>query len=209
MAKKLAVFVGLMMMVAGCGQPGGSSRPTPPPTRDNSGGDSEPTAETTGNQDTTTAGGFTLTSSVMENGGDLPVTFTCEGESISPPLAWDNPPDGTVSYALAMHHVPGPGDTHWYWVVYDIPADTLSLEAGATGVGTYGINSVNGQQEYAPPCSQGPGEKLYTLTVYALSGVPDLPAPDTVDRDTLLAAIADITLASASMDVTFERTPEG
>ncbi len=68
-----------------------------------------------------------------------------------------------------------------------------------------GINSVNGEQIYAPPCSRGPGEKLYTITLYALSAVPNLPNPGKVDRDTLLAAIADITLAEVSMDLTYER----
>lgn len=110
-----------------------------------------------------------------------------------------------MGYALAMHHIPGPGDTHWYWVVYDIPPTTLSVDAGATNFGTFGTNSVNDERVYAPPCSKGPGEKLYTITVYALSAVPNLPDPAAVDRDTLLAAIADITLASASMDVTYER----
>jgi phosphatidylethanolamine-binding protein (PEBP) family uncharacterized protein len=141
----------------------------------------------------------------MENGGKLPAMFTCDGQSLSPPLAWQGTPEGTVGYALAMHHVPGPGDTHWYWVVYNIPSDTHSLEAGATNIGTFGTNSVNDEQVYAPPCSQGPGEKLYTITVYALSAAPDLPNPGVVDRDTLLAAIADMTLAEASLDVTYER----
>ena len=106
-----------------------------------------------------------------------------------------------------MHHVPGPGDTHWYWVAYDIPASTVAVEAGAT-VGTMGINSVNEEQIYAPPCSKGPGEKAYTFTVYALSAAPNLPDPSGVDRDTLLAAIADITLSEASLTVTYERGQE-
>ena len=82
-----------------------------------------------------------------------------------------------------MHHVPGPGDTHWYWVVYDIPPTTLSVEPGATDIGTFGTNSVNDQQEYAPPCSRGPGEKLYTITVYALSA-------DSVHAHRLRVAVA-------------------
>ena len=151
------------------------------------------------------SGGFTLTSPVMANGGQLPATFTCDGQNLSPPLAWQGAPAGTVSYALAMHHIPGPGDTHWYWVVYNIPPTTLSIEAGSTTFGTFGTNSVNRDLQYAPPCSRGPGAKLYTITVYALSAVPDLPNPAAVDRDTLLAAIADKTLAEAHLDVTYER----
>ena len=104
-----------------------------------------------------------------------------------------------------MHHIPGPGDSHWYWVVYDIPAGVTSLAQNSTGVGTLGNNSVNGKTEYAPPCSKGPGEKLYTYTVYALSAQPHLPAPAEVSRDVLLAAIQDLTLDSATLNVTYTR----
>ena len=86
-----------------------------------------------------------------------------------------------------MHHVPGPGDTHWYWVVYDIPANVTSLEKNSAGVGTLGNNSVNERTEYAPPCSKGPGEKIYTYTVYALSAEPQISvSASDVTRDVLL-----------------------
>jgi len=209
--KKPIIAFFVILLVTGCGL---LSPPPPPPPRDNA--NPPPQENTTdkaaqpeqapeGVEAAPAAGGFTLTSPVMTNGGKLPATFTCDGQSLSPPLSWQGAPEGTVGYALAMHHIPGPGDTHWYWVVYDIPPTTLSVDAGATNFGTFGTNSVNDEGVYAPPCSKGPGEKLYTITVYALSAVPNLPDPAAVDRDTLLAAIADITLASASMDVTYER----
>ena len=148
---------------------------------------------------------FTLSSSVMGQGTRLPTRFSCDGESLSPPLEWFGAPEGTAGYALAMHHEPGPGDSHWYWVAFNIPTSTTSLTEGAANFGTLGTNSVNGAQEYAPPCSQGPGEKLYTFTVYALSATPNLPDPANTDRDTMLAAITDITLAESHFDVIFER----
>ncbi len=70
-------------------------------------------------------------------------------------------------------------------------------------------HSVNGLPEYVPPCCQGPGERLYTLMVYALSGRPDLPNPTVVDRDTLLAAIDDMVLDQAVLDVIYTRDDEG
>ena len=141
----------------------------------------------------------------MEDDGRLPEDYTCEGQSISPPLSWAGAPQGTVSYALTMHHVPGPGDTHWYWVVYNIPAEIQSIAAGQINFGTFGTNSVNAERAYAPPCSKGEGDKLYTITVYALSASPNFPDPSLVDYDTLLVTIEDITLAQSSMDVWFDR----
>jgi len=151
---------------------------------------------------------FVLTSPVMEDGGEMPATYSCDDEGISPPLAWSGAPDGTNSYALAMHHEAGPGDVHWYWVMYDIGVDSVGLDAGDTSAGTFGTNGVNQLREYTPPCSQGPGEKKYTITLYALSEVPDVSSYSSVDRDVLLSAVSGITLDTASMEVTFERFPE-
>lgn len=160
---------------------------------------------------TTTAGSiaktsFTLTSPDMAAGGAMPVAFTCDGQSQSPSLSWTSGPTGTAGYAIAMHHSPGPGDTHWYWVVYNIPATTTKVAAGGPVVGTLGTNSVNSQLAYAPPCSKGAGIKTYTYTVYALSAAPSFTAGTKVSRDVLLAAISNITLASSSLDVTYDRS---
>jgi len=142
----------------------------------------------------------------MVAGGAMPVAFTCDGQSQSPSLSWTRGPTGTVGYAIAMHHIPGPGDTHWYWVVYNIPSTTTKVAAGGPAPGTVGTNSVNNQLAYAPPCSKGPGIKVYTLTVYALSASPNFPSGTSVSRDVLLAAISNITLASSSLDVTYDRS---
>ena len=154
----------------------------------------------------TSASTFTLSSPDMESGGAMPVTFTCDGESQSPSLTWTPGPEGTAEYAIAMHHSPGPGDTHWYWVVYNIPSTTYSIPAGGPAPGTLGTNSVNGELAYAPPCSKGPGEKIYTYTVYALSAAPTFPTDSQVSRDVLLDAISATTLSSASFDVSYERS---
>ncbi len=147
---------------------------------------------------------FKLTSGVMQNNGSLPITYTCDGNSISPPLSWSGMPKNTSEYALVMHHVAAPNDTHWYWVMYNIAQNTDGLAAGEIQ-GSLGTNSVNGLTEYAPPCSQGSGVKSYTFTLYALSESPDLSSTSTVDRDALLAAIENITLESAEISVTYER----
>jgi phosphatidylethanolamine-binding protein (PEBP) family uncharacterized protein len=149
---------------------------------------------------------FTLSSPEVIEGGALPAEYTCDGASATLPLSWSGAPAGTRGFAVIMHHVAGPGDTHWYWVLYDIPADVTSLLKNSVGVGTLGTNSVNDRTAYTPPCSKGPGEKAYTYTVYALSAQSELAVPASqVNRDVLLAAIRNITLASAELHVTYAR----
>ena len=192
---KLSLLLAILILT-GCSLAPG----TPPPTP------SASTAATSEQAVTSSNGSFTLTSSEVTEGGALPTEFTCDGASATLPLSWKDAPEGTKSFAVVMHHIPGPGDTHWYWVMYNIPTNITSLEKNVSGIGTLGNNSVNGETKYAPPCSKGPGEKVYTYTVYALSAEPQLSVPASeVNRDVLLNAIKDITLASASLNVTYTR----
>jgi gluconolactonase len=154
----------------------------------------------------TSSSSFRLTSPEVSEAGLLPMEYTCDGDSSTLALSWSGAPAGTVSYAVVMHHVAGPGDTHVYWVVYDIPASATNLDKNSRGVGTLGINTVNGKTEYSPPCSKGPGPKVYTYTVYALSALPQMSVPAAqVTREILLQAIQGITLGSAELQVTYSR----
>ena len=149
---------------------------------------------------------FTLSSPAIGADSLLPADYTCDGTSSTLPLAWSGVPSGTQSFALIMHHVASPTDIHWYWVLYHIPPETRSLAKNVSGTWTTGTNSVNDRTEYAPPCSQGPGIKAYTITLYALSQDPVITLPaDSIDRAALLNAIQDITISSAKMTVYYSR----
>jgi phosphatidylethanolamine-binding protein (PEBP) family uncharacterized protein len=150
--------------------------------------------------------GFVLTSPDVLEGGALPVEYTCDGLSATLPLIWSKSPAGAARFAVIMHHVSGPGDSHWYYVDYNIPAGVSGLPKNGPGGGTLGGNSVNNLGGYAPPCSKGPGAKRYTYTVYALSKTIsiDTPAPQ-ISRDILLAAMQGSVLASAELNVIYTR----
>lgn len=149
---------------------------------------------------------FVLSSPAVKNGGQLPVEFTGDGDSASPPLAWSDAPAGTKCFALVMHHI-APDFVKWYWILYDIPAATQQLAKNTRGVGVPGSNSVNHRTEYAPPHSKGPGVKEYICTLYALSEMPKLSVPPAqVTRDLLLEAMRGHILASAELHFTYERT---
>jgi phosphatidylethanolamine-binding protein (PEBP) family uncharacterized protein len=154
---------------------------------------------------TTATSTFVVTSPVMTDGGTLPVRFTCDGTATTPPLAWSGAPAGTVGYAIVMHANPLRGAALILGPLRH-RAGVDHLDEGASPPAMIGTNSVNGSAAYAPPCSQGPGPKTYTLTVYALSGQPDLPEPASVSRPALLDTICGLVLAEAHMDVTYART---
>jgi phosphatidylethanolamine-binding protein (PEBP) family uncharacterized protein len=149
---------------------------------------------------------FLLRSSEVSPGGSLPADYTCDGSGATLPLEWTGAPEGTQSFALIMHHIAPDNEVKWYWILYDIPATVADLPRNVTGIGTLGNNCVNGRTEYTPPCSQGPGNKTYVYTVYALSAPIEITVPPSeVNRDVLLAAMSDRTLASAELQVVYAR----
>jgi phosphatidylethanolamine-binding protein (PEBP) family uncharacterized protein len=149
---------------------------------------------------------FTLTSEVGIEGGTLPSEYTCDGDGSSPELSWSNAPSGTQEFALMMTTLPGDGTTKWNWVLYAIPGNTTSLMKNSEGVGVAGVGSDGPTLAYQSPCSQGPGLKVYTFTLYALSGSPQLPvAADQVTGAVLTQAIDSITLGSATLNLGYTR----
>ena len=152
------------------------------------------------------SGAFALASSVGAQGGTLPVDYTCDGTASSPALSWANAPAGTKEFALLMTTVPSPGSLKYNWVLSGIPASTTSLARNTRGVGTAGVGSDGPTAAYQAPCSQGPGLKIYTFTLYALSASPSLPvAANAVTGEALSSAIAAVTLGSSALNLGYTR----
>lgn len=152
---------------------------------------------------------FTLTSEAGVDGGTLPVEYTCDGTSVTPALSWSGAPGETKEFAIMMTTIPVDGSTKWSWVLYNIPATTTSLAKGSSGVGTLGVGSHFVTQAYQPPCSKGPGLNKYTFTIYALSENPVLPANQIeVTGEVLTQAISNITLDSASLSLSYQRSQQ-
>jgi phosphatidylethanolamine-binding protein (PEBP) family uncharacterized protein len=149
---------------------------------------------------------FSLTSDAIVDGYRLPAEYTCDGAGSSPALSWSGAPAGTEEFALLMTTLPGDGTTKWNWVLYGIPASTSGLSRNTMGVGTVGTGSHGTIMTYDPPCSVGPGDKVYTFTLYALSGPPILPGDASkVTGPVLTDAISSVTLGKVTLDLTYAR----
>ena len=156
-------------------------------------------------EDQLTSLGFELTSSEIGDDQLLPTEYTCDGKSSTLPLNWSGVPEGTTCFALVMHHEVSDDDIHWYWIVYNISGDITSIDKNETGFGRLGTNSVNGLTEYSSPCSQGPGEKAYTYTLYALSEYLEISIPEEVSLEILLNEMDGLIIVSCELYVYYSR----
>ena len=69
---------------------------------------------------------FELRSSHFTDLGQMPSTYTCEGQDVSPQLSWSNVPADTKSLALIVDDPDAPDPAApkmmWvHWVLYDLP----------------------------------------------------------------------------------------
>jgi Raf kinase inhibitor-like YbhB/YbcL family protein len=74
-----------------------------------------------------------LRSSAFEDTQTMPPKYAKKGENVSPPLSWDNVPQGTKSFALAVVDRHPVARNFVHWLVIDMSADVTSLEEGASG----------------------------------------------------------------------------
>lgn len=67
-----------------------------------------------------------VSSSAFLNNGALPSKYTCEGQQITPPLAVDNVPEGTVSLAVIMYDPKAtPSRSNTYWMAWNITSSFI------------------------------------------------------------------------------------
>lgn len=129
---------------------------------------------------------LTLTTAAFKNGEDIPSKYTCDGDDISPPLAWSDVPPGTKSLALIVDDPDAPDPaapqrTWVHWVLYDIPPDATDLKENASS-GNFPPGTREGSNDwhrtgYGGPCPPI-GRHRYFFKLYALDTVlSDLGKP--------------------------------
>jgi hypothetical protein len=147
-----------------------------------------------------------VSSSAFAPGGTIPVRDTCDGDNLSPPLAWTSVPDGTRAFALVMDDPDAPGGTFTHWVAWDLPATARSVPEGLTPDQAPPTQGTNGfkKRGYSGPCPpRGHGAHRYFFRLYALDR--PLALPPSTTRAELDVAMQGRVLASGELMGKFGR----
>jgi Raf kinase inhibitor-like YbhB/YbcL family protein len=139
---------------------------------------------------------LTVTSAAFAEGASIPKQYSCDGESISPPLKWTGAPARTSSFVLIVDDPDAPSGTFTHWVAFDIPPTETEIPEGAKSVGKAGQNSA-GRNGFIGPCPPS-GTHRYFFTVYAID-VPSLNLNGGASRDQVRNAINDHILAEGKL----------
>ena len=130
-----------------------------------------------------------LTSLAFEHNAEIPAAYTCDGDDVSPPLAWTDIPAETKSLVLIVDDPDAPDPkapkmTWVHWVLYNIPPDTNELPqaVASNDLPSGTLEGVNDWRRtgYGGPCPPI-GRHRYFHKLYALNKIlPDLGGPDKI-----------------------------
>ncbi|MEQ1635125.1 MAG: YbhB/YbcL family Raf kinase inhibitor-like protein [Methylococcales bacterium] len=137
--------------------------------------------------------------------------FGCDGGNLSPALAWKDAPAGVRSFAVTIYDPDAPtGSGWWHWLVYNIPASTSALPAGAAvktplprgarqGRNDFGEHNFGGA---CPPKNDKPHH--YVFSVYALK-VDKLDVPKAASAALIGFMLNNNSLGTAKLTATYSR----
>ncbi|WP_287962622.1 YbhB/YbcL family Raf kinase inhibitor-like protein [Alcanivorax sp.] len=152
---------------------------------------------------------FEIRSTAFNEGGSIPAKYTCDGDDVSPPLAWSGLPAGTRSLALIADDPDAPDPraprmTWVHWVLYNLPPDASGLPEAVTTLPPGTLEGINDWKRtgYGGPCPPI-GRHRYFFKLYALDeALPDLNQPT---KDELLRAMKGHVLGEAVLMGTYAR----
>ncbi|OLF17247.1 YbhB/YbcL family Raf kinase inhibitor-like protein [Actinophytocola xanthii] len=134
----------------------------------------------------------------------IPDRYSYEGENVSPPLEWSEPPDGTAELVLLCEDRDAPTGTFVHWVVTGIRPDTTGAEEGSLPAGASAARNGFGKPGWGgprPPVGDEPHRYFFRLhAVDQPVSVGDQPTAEQVR-----AALEGHTLATGTLVGTFGR----
>ncbi|UCG69265.1 MAG: YbhB/YbcL family Raf kinase inhibitor-like protein [Thermoplasmata archaeon] len=134
-----------------------------------------------------------IKSNDFEPSGLIPPLFTCDGQDISPHLAWEEVPEGTKSLALIVDDPDAPAGTWVHWLICNIPANVREVPQGRIPAGAHQVRNDFGKANYGGPCPPGGTHryffKLYALNVGSLEGVDERNFYEKVEEHKIAEAV--------------------
>jgi Raf kinase inhibitor-like YbhB/YbcL family protein len=145
-----------------------------------------------------------LRTSAFGNGDPIPAKYSRDGDDMSPPLSWEEPPEETTEFALICDDPDAPQDEPWvHWLVYCIPGDRRNLPEGTAGGGFEGQNSWGDAAYGGPQPPRGDAPHHYHFKLFALDDTLSLGLGAT--RHDLQEAMEGHILDTAETVGTFQR----
>lgn len=121
-------------------------------------------------------------SDAFSDGKAIPAKYTRDGLNVNPPLAWDDVPDGTQSFALIVDDPDAPNGLWTHWRVININPDAREIPEDSVPEGAKQLLNDFRRRDWGGPAPPS-GTHRYFFNLYALD-VPELDcSEETVDQE--------------------------
>jgi Raf kinase inhibitor-like YbhB/YbcL family protein len=150
----------------------------------------------------------------VQQGQEIPALYTNAGKDVSPPVTWDSPPPGVVSYVVIMQDADAQANgPALHWLAYNIPATAEGLnknvrnrpEAKSPAGMLQGVNYLGGVGYVGPQAHAGDPPHHYHLQVFALDRTLKLGPGASLDK--VIAAMNQRVLAEGEVVATYSAPP--
>ncbi len=138
----------------------------------------------------------------------IPVRHTADGDNVSPPLTWEEPPAGTQALALLCEDPDAPMPKPFvHWLLANIQPEQSGrmlsegvrlIPGGVSGKNSFGRTGYGGPE---PP--RGHGTHHYHFRLFALD--QPLPLREGFSKEELLEAMKDHVIGSSELVGTYRR----
>jgi Raf kinase inhibitor-like YbhB/YbcL family protein len=151
---------------------------------------------------------LSISSTAFKDSSTVPKKYTCDGQDVSPPLAWTGVPLKARSLALICDDPDAPMGTWVHWVLWGLPPSTPSLPEGLPKDATLPGNIMQGmnsgqQVGYQGPCPPPGKAHRYFFKLYALDA--ELNISGKVNKTILEEAMKGHILAQGQLMGTYGR----
>jgi hypothetical protein len=150
---------------------------------------------------------FALHSSVFQNGGAIPGRYARDGENLSPPLRWTDPPAEAKSFILIVEDPDAPLGTFRHWAIHGINPGQSELREGIgaqSGNRRQAVNDFGRARYDGPQPPSGHGVHHYQFKIAALD-VAQLDIPDEAGAESAWDAAQAHIIEQAELVGTFAR----
>ena len=151
---------------------------------------------------------LSISSPVFQEGEGIPAKYSCEGQDISPPLAWGEPPADTNSFALIVDDPDAPGRVFTHWVLFNLSAGSRELLEAVPTQPQFSSGALQGKNDfgktgYGGPCPPPGRPHRYQFTLYALDQLLDLKSG--ASKQQVLEAMQGHILGQGQLTGTYQR----
>jgi Raf kinase inhibitor-like YbhB/YbcL family protein len=139
---------------------------------------------------------LTLESPAFRDGGSIPVRFSCDGDDVSPPLAWSGVPAGAGELTLLVEDPDA--DRFVHWTVLGISPELRRLAEGRVPPGAIETENGFGDRRWGGPCPpEGDQPHRYVFALYATKA--PLRLGEDASPDEVREALGDRPLARGTL----------